>query len=66
MTDAELYEQILSLPPNLKKEVSKFIASLKLRANLKAKKRQFGCAKGLIEMRPDFDQPLEDFREYMQ
>ena len=66
MTDAELYEQILSLPPNLKKEVSEFIASLKPRANLKLKERQFGCAKGLIEMKPDFDQPLEDFREYMQ
>jgi hypothetical protein len=65
MTDAELYEQILSLPPDFKKEVLEFIGSLKLRANLKPKERQFGCAKGLIEMKPDFDEPLEDFIEYM-
>lgn len=42
-----------------------FVASLKLRASLKPKERQFGCAKGLIEMKPDFNEPLEDFREYM-
>jgi len=65
MTDSELYEQILSLPPNLKKEALEFIASLQLRTNLKPKERQFGCAKGLIEIKPDFDEPLEDFREYM-
>jgi len=27
--------------------------------------RQFGRAKGLIHMSEDFDEPLEDFREYM-
>jgi antitoxin (DNA-binding transcriptional repressor) of toxin-antitoxin stability system len=26
--------------------------------------RRFGSAKGLIEMAEDFDEPLEDFREY--
>ena len=30
-----------------------------------ARKRQFGSARGLIEMSDDFDEPLEDFREYM-
>lgn len=29
------------------------------------KRRQSGSAKGLISMSSDFDQPLEDFREYM-
>jgi antitoxin (DNA-binding transcriptional repressor) of toxin-antitoxin stability system len=29
------------------------------------RKRTFGSAKGLIEMSEDFDEPLEDFREYM-
>jgi prevent-host-death family protein len=28
------------------------------------RRRQFGSAKGLIEMGPDFDDPLEDFAEY--
>lgn len=30
------------------------------------KRRKSGSAKGLISMSDDFDQPLEDFREYMQ
>lgn len=25
----------------------------------------FGCLKGKIRMAPDFDEPLEDFKEYM-
>jgi len=28
-------------------------------------KRQFGSAKGLIQISEDFDAPLEDFKEYM-
>jgi len=28
-------------------------------------RRQFGSAKGLIVMADDFDEPLEDFKEYM-
>jgi prevent-host-death family protein len=27
--------------------------------------RRYGSAKGLIKMSDDFDEPLEDFREYM-
>ena len=30
------------------------------------KRRQSGSAKGLIWISPDFDQPLEDFSEYME
>lgn len=30
------------------------------------RKRQFGSAAGLISMAPDFDEPLEDFKEYME
>jgi hypothetical protein len=26
----------------------------------------FGCMKGKIWMAPDFDEPLEDFKEYME
>jgi len=29
------------------------------------RQRQFGSAKGLITMAEDFDDPLEDFKEYM-
>lgn len=30
------------------------------------KQRIFGSAKGLIKIAEDFDEPLEDFREYME
>jgi len=29
------------------------------------KRRHFGSAKGLIHIADDFDEPLEDFRDYM-
>jgi prevent-host-death family protein len=29
------------------------------------KRRTFGSAKGLIKIADDFDEPLEDFREYV-
>jgi antitoxin (DNA-binding transcriptional repressor) of toxin-antitoxin stability system len=32
----------------------------------KRRKRQFGSAKGLISMATNFDEPLEDFREYSE
>ena len=28
--------------------------------------RQFGSARGMIHMSDDFDEPLEDFKEYME
>lgn len=32
----------------------------------KKRTRQFGSAKGLITMADDFDEPLEDFKGYME
>jgi hypothetical protein len=61
------------LSPELKKEVEDFIDFLlekekkKEKENIQPKKeRQLGLAKGLIEMKPGFDDPLEDFKEYME
>ncbi len=34
-------------------------------APLERKPRPFGSAKGLIKISDDFDEPLEDFRDYM-
>ena len=67
MTDLQLYTQISSLPADLKKEVSDFVEFLKQKAKPKTRlrKRQLGAAKGLIVMSPDFDEPLDDFKEYM-
>ena len=33
---------------------------------IKKRQRHFGSAKGLIFMSPDFDAPLDDFKEYME
>ena len=67
MTDLQLYNEIISLPADLKKEVFDFVEFLKEKAKpkTKLKSRQFGAAKGLIKMAPDFDEPLEDFKDYM-
>lgn len=67
MTDIQLYTQISSLPSDLKKEVSDFVAFLKQKSKAKKelKERKFGYAKGFFKMAPDFDAPLDDFKEYM-
>ncbi|WP_412466405.1 DUF2281 domain-containing protein [Pedobacter sp. KLB.chiD] len=67
MTDIQLYSQISSLPSYLKKQVSDFVLSLKKKskASKKLKERQFGYAKDFFKMSADFDEPLEDFKDYM-
>jgi hypothetical protein len=53
------------LSNELKKEVDDFVSFLLTKKNNKAKKRKPGLAKGLIKMKKDFDEPLEDFNAYM-
>jgi hypothetical protein len=67
MTDIQIYNKLHFLNPSLKKEVSDFIDRLlsKQKSTNKIKKPKFGCAKGRFKMSPDFDEPLEDFKEYM-
>lgn len=67
MTDIQLYSQISALPSDLKKQVADFVAHLKKKSttNTEIKQRQFGYAKGFFKMADDFDEPLEDFKEYM-
>jgi hypothetical protein len=62
-----LYSKISLVPDDLKAEVNEFVDAL-LKRNKKEpgdKKPKFGCAKGQITMSPDFDAPLDDFKEYM-
>jgi len=69
MTDIRLYTKIASLPDGLKSEVLDFIEFLeKKNENIehpKKKSRTFGYAKDAIDIKPDFDEPLADFEEYM-
>lgn len=69
MTDLKLYTKISSLPDSLKSEVVDFIdfiSTKRKRVPKKVKKgRTFGYAKDSIVLKPGFDDPIEDFKEYM-
>ena len=56
-----------ALPSDLQMEVSDFIDFL-IDKSTKSNKKiipKFGSAKGKIKLAPDFDAPLEDFKDYM-
>ena len=67
MTDSILYAHIGALSDNLKAEVADFVAFLeqKHKPENKIKERKLGCGKGFLEVPKDFDEPLEDFKDYM-
>ena len=68
MADIQLYTEINTLPLHLKREVADFVEFLKQKAKSKNKirKRKFGYAKGFFKMSEDFDEPLDEFKEYME
>lgn len=62
-----MLDKVAKLPDDLKSEVADFVdflLSKKMKEGL-PKKPVFGSAKGLFVMQPDFDEPLEDFNDYM-
>lgn len=66
MTDIQLYTKLSGLPSNLKSEVADFIDFLKYKSkrnDKKTMKRISGKAKGLIEIKDNFDDPIEGFNE---
>ncbi len=67
MSSYTILSKLDALPDNLKQEVVDFIDFLAAKSGTSKKKNtpQFGSAKGLIKMSPDFDEPLEEFKEYM-
>jgi len=67
MTNTSLKFEINSLPKALRDEIADFIAFLKSKTNPKPKlkAREFGYAKGKIKLSPDFDAPLDEFKNYM-
>jgi Protein of unknown function (DUF2281) len=72
MSVSELIAQkVSSLPDEKQAEVLDFVEFLQQKeqatSDIKPKHpRQFGSAKGMIRMAENFDEPLEDFEEYMQ
>lgn len=73
MTDEQvLLKEFQTLSENLKKEVIDFVQFLKQKhsppaenGTPKKRKRKAGSAKGMFIMTEAFDEPLEDFAEYM-
>ena len=66
MDTLQLHSKIDSLPENLKSEVDKFIDELLSKEDKPKKgKAKFGSAKGMFTMSDDFDELLEDFKDYM-
>ena len=71
MTEEKLIlSQIKQLPEQLKQEALHYIQFLQERYAAqnqpnKRRKRKAGSAKGKYQLAPDFDEPLEDFKEYM-
>ena len=70
MDSTLLYSKLSSLPEHLKMEVADFIDFLatKYQANHSIPSRpkpQFGSGKGMFVIHDNFDEPLEDFEEYM-
>ena len=66
MDTKSLQTKIENLPPDLQNEVELFLEKL-LKKNKHKKKLKplFGSAKGEIKLSSDFDEPLQDFKEYM-
>ena len=68
MNDTILYKKLAVLPEELKSEVSLFIDKLlaKAKTSNEKKKPVFGSGKGIFVVHDNFDEPLDDFKEYMQ
>ncbi len=67
MEQVQLFTKISYLPTELRIQVNDFVDFLlsKRKKEGKMKQPKYGCAKGQIYMSPDFDEPLEDFKEYI-
>lgn len=70
MSDLTFLEKVKQMPPDFQQEVRNFIdymwdKKLKKEPVNSEKLSLFGAFKGKSWMSPDFDEPLEDFKDYM-
>ena len=79
MSTKEVISQLDELPEEAKQTASEFIAFLHARTRITSGQKEnntykiseklpssgFGCMRGMFKMAPDFDEPLEDFKDYM-
>jgi hypothetical protein len=71
MATKSIYKKLESLPPTLKEEAKKFIDSLIEKTKKednpsKPSKPIYGSLRGKIHLANDFDEPLDEFKEYME
>ena len=63
-----LLDKLSKLPESLKQEVYDFVNFLITKCpapDTENASPVFGSGKGMFIMKPDFDEPLEDFKDYM-
>lgn len=67
MDEKNITYKIKLLPTDLQKEADLYLDYLLFKAGKKVEsdEREPGKAKGLIELKEGFDDPLKDFSEYM-
>jgi hypothetical protein len=69
MTNTSLNLEINSLPKALREEVADFVEFLKKKKKTNSssalKERECGFAKGKIKLSADFDDPLDEFKNYI-
>jgi hypothetical protein len=70
MENTTIYTKFNALPEDLKRQAADYIDFLlekkhKVKKELKPKTPRFGSCKDMFEMAPDFDEPLDDFKDYM-
>jgi hypothetical protein len=67
--EKEILTQIKKLPEEMKQEVLHYVEFLQTKYAAthqpERKPRRAGSAAGKYKLAPDFDAPLEDFKEYM-
>ncbi|WP_304063941.1 type II toxin-antitoxin system VapB family antitoxin [Pedobacter glucosidilyticus] len=66
MSTTEILEKIRLIPENYQQEVVDFILEKKVKKTvISSKQRPLGLLKGKMKMSDSFDDPLEDFKNYM-
>ncbi len=68
MTEPSLYNKISTLPQSIRKEIVDYMEFLIQKHKYQSTKihPKAGCMKGAFKMSPDFNVPLDDFKEYME
>lgn len=65
MVQLQLLEKIKRIPPAYQQEVEDFIDFILEKKMHSQGKRKLGLLKGKMKMGADFDEPLDDFKDYM-